>query len=159
MKGLEGVNVKFYDMIAVSGKYKLQYNQIVPNDAYIQDLLPKSMYEIIGTPEVLKTVQNFNVLFKDKDKSKNMLEYFVSKFRDEYAYKPSNITIVDDMRAIELLDSRKNPKLSPEQEKFLAEHWIAYSSFDASDYVWMYPSKQLQGCNLHSSNQQLNLQN
>lgn len=143
MKGLEGVNVKFYDMIAVSGKYKLQYNQIVPNDAYIQDLLPKSMYEIIGTPEVLKTVQNFNVLFKDKDKSKNMLEYFVSKFRNEYAYKPSNITIVDDMQAIELLDSRKNPKLSPEQEKFLAEHWIAYSSFDASDYVWMYPSKQL----------------
>ena len=143
MKGLEGSNVKFYEMMTVKGRYKLDYKLINSNDAYMKDLLPKNMFEIIGTPEILKTVQNFNVLYKDNDKSKNMLSYFVSKFRDEHAYKPSNITIVDDIKAIDLLDYRKNPNLNPQQEKFLEEHWIAYSSFGAPDHVGMYPRKKI----------------
>ena len=104
-------------------------------------MLPNNLYAVIGTPEILRTVQNFNILYKGKDKSKNMISYFVSKFRDEHAYKPSNITIVDDVKALEFLDSKKTFNLNDQQKRFLADHWIAYSSFDAPDFVWMYPEK------------------
>lgn len=141
MKGLEGVSVTFYEMKALKGKYRLSYEVIQSNNAYMKDILPKTMYEIIGKPEVLKTVQNFNVLYKDTDKSSNMLKYFVSKFREEYAYKPSNITIVDDVRVIDLLAPQNSSSWTKDEEKFVAEHWIAYSTFDAPEFVWMYPNK------------------
>lgn len=141
MKGLEGVGVTFYEMKALKCKYRLSYEVIQSNNAYMKDLLPKTMYEIIGKPEVLKTVQNFNVLYKDTDKSSNMLKYFVSKFREEYAYKPSNVTIVDDVRVIDLLNSQNSSSWTKDEEKFVAEHWIAYSTFDAPEFVWMYPNK------------------
>lgn len=141
IKGLEGVDVKFYEMLKLKGKYKLDFQLIAENTAYFKDLLPTDIYTIIGVPEILRTVQNFNVLYKGKDKSKNMISYFISKFRDEHAYKPSNITIVDDVKVVELLDSQKTPNLKEQQKKFLADHWIAYSSFDAPDFVWMYPER------------------
>lgn len=141
IKGLEGVDVKFYEMIKLKGQYKLDFQLIAENTAYLKDLLPVDIYTIIGTPEMLRTVQNFNILYKGEDKSKNMISYFISKFRDEHAYKPSNITIIDDVKVLDLLDSKKTPILNEQQKRFLADHWIAYSSFDAPDFVWMYPEK------------------
>lgn len=32
-------------------------------------------------------------------------------------------------------------QLTPEETIFISKHWIAYSSFDAPEYVWMYPEK------------------
>lgn len=141
IKGLDGVDVKFYEMLKLKGQYKLESQLIAGNSVYLKDLLPNNLYSIIGTPEILRTVQNFNILYKGKDKSKNMISYFVSKFRNEHAYKPSNITIVDDVKALEFLDSKKTFNLNDQQKRFLADHWIAYSSFDAPDFVWMYPEK------------------
>lgn len=141
IKGLEGVNVKFFEIVKLKGQYKLESQLIAENNVYLNDLLPTDLYSIIGTPEMLRTVQNFNVLYKGEDKSKNMISYFISKFRDEHACKPSNITIVDDIKALDLLDSKKNHNLNDQQRQFLANHWIAYSSFDVPDFVWMYPEK------------------
>jgi len=138
-KGLEGVNVDFYEMVTKEGEYGLEAKLIARNTIYVKDRLPKEIYEIIGEPEILPKVQNFNVLYKDSDKSHNALQYFVSKFRDEHAIKASNITIVDDIRAIELFDISR--ELTHEEKIFLSEHWIAYSPFEAPEDVYIYPDK------------------
>lgn len=137
IKGLDGINVDFYEIKSIEGEYKLITEKIQSNVIYIKDRLPRTIYEILSN-NILPAVQNLTVLYKDCDKSSNAIEYFISKFRAEHAVKSSNITVVDDKRVLPLLD---NISLNGEERKFLAQHWIAYSTFDAPDVVWMYPEK------------------
>ena len=108
------------------------------NDIYIKDRLPKTSYEILSN-KILPKVHNITVLYKDCDKTSNAIEYFISKIRQEYAIKESNITVVDDKRVVLLFDKRP---LTSSEDDFLAKHWIAYSTFDAPAFVWMYPEKK-----------------
>jgi hypothetical protein len=103
-----------------------------------EKMLPAEIYEIINK-ETNQRVQNFNVLYKDSNKSLEAIESFVYRFRDKHAIKASNITIVDDIRAIELIDAKRN--LTDEENQFLSKHWIAYSPFDAPELVLMYPNQ------------------
>lgn len=137
IKGLEGVKVDFYEIRSVEGEFKLVSEKIQSNDIYIKDRLPKTTYEILSS-EILPKVHNFTVLYKDCDKSSNAIEYFISKFRQEHAIKASNITVVDDKRVQDLLNKKD---LSPSERNFLSQRWLAYSTFNAPDVVWMYPER------------------
>lgn len=138
IKGLDGVKVDFYEINPIEGEYKLVAKKIQSNDIYIKDRLPKSIYEILSN-KILSKVQNFTVLYKDSDKSSNAIGYFISKFRQEHAVKASNVTIVDHTEVVNIINKKQLKNI---EKGFLAKHWVAYSTFDAPDVVWMYPEKQ-----------------
>ncbi|MDD4032903.1 MAG: DUF2971 domain-containing protein [Bacteroidales bacterium] len=138
IKNFDGDKVDFYEIIPEKNKYRLIALKISSNDIYRRDRLPERIYEILSSG-ILATVQNFTVLYKDLDKSSNAIEYFIYKFRQEHAIKASNITVIDDKMVEPLLD--KKP-LTIIEHNLLSEHWVAFSSFDAPDYIWMYPAKE-----------------
>lgn len=81
------------------------------------------------------------ILYTSPKKDTNTMHEFVSLFRRKLT-KPSNITIIDDIRASAILLNYKPKKYMSEKDKdILSIHWIAYSSFDVPDLVWMYPEK------------------
>lgn len=69
------------------------------------------------------------------------MQEFVDLFRRTLT-KPSNITIIDDIRANDVLHNYKPRKdMTREEISVLSNHWLAYSSFDTPNLVWMYPEK------------------
>lgn len=84
------------------------------------------------------TVENFHVLYKGIKKDKESLIIFSSKFREQYATKPSNINIYDSKACIDLIG--KYPLYGKEKTLF-ANHLIALSMFDTPDDIWLYPDK------------------
>ena len=122
IKGLSGVRVDFFEITPIKGDYKLCTSKIGSNDIYVKDRLPDNSYKILSD-NLLPKVQNFTVLYKEKDKSNSAIGYFISKFRQEHAIKASNITVIDDIRVEPLLDKEQ---LTPEETIFISKHWIAY---------------------------------
>jgi hypothetical protein len=128
INGLKGKNITFHQIERVGNTYKLIANKLVGNDY--------SNYVIIGTKHNLK-VENYHILYKGMNKDKNSITEFVGKFRSVH-HKPLNISIYDD-KCVETF--MYDYPIRGEKQKLLAEHWLAYSSFDAPDVVWMYPEK------------------
>ena len=81
------------------------------------------------------------ILYTSPNKDINTMQEFVNHFRRTLT-KPSNITIIDDIRANDVLQNYKPRKYMTQEEiSILSNHWLAYSSFDAPNLVWMYPEK------------------
>lgn len=52
IKGLEGVDVKFYEILKLKGQYKLDFLLIAENTAYLKDLLPTDRYNNRGSRDI-----------------------------------------------------------------------------------------------------------
>jgi hypothetical protein len=87
------------------------------------------------------TIDNYIIHYESPNKDKISIFEFVSKFRSELL-RPSNITIIDDIRAKEILQNYiPRNQMSDNDIEIQSKHWIAYSSFDAPQFVLMYPEK------------------
>ena len=134
---LENRDVKFYKMERKDKSYNLVPTLICENQRKIENKLSSDQYEILKI-EHNHTVENFHVLYKGIKKDKESLIIFSSKFREQYATKPSNINIYDSKACIDLIG--KNPLYGKEKTLF-ANHLIALSMFDTPDDIWLYPDK------------------
>jgi hypothetical protein len=146
IKGLDGEKVDFYEVFPEESKYKLTAKKISYNDIYIEDRIPEDSYEILSSdyrpnvlPNVPSNVRNYIVLYRSHDKSKNAIEYFVYKFRQEHPIEKLDITVIDDKTVMPLCDKKK---LTLNEQKLLAKHLVASSYFVLPDFVLMYPGKR-----------------
>lgn len=128
IKGFLGENVDLYQIERVGNTYRLQATK----------LMFKEDYEVINI-EQRKTVDNYMILYKSSNKDRNTIKEFVDKFRSNLS-KPSNLTIIDDLRVVGIIDKSRS-QMTLDEIKIMAKHWIAYSTFDAPSAVWMYPEK------------------
>lgn len=126
ISGIKNKTVKFYQMDKIDSTYKMRAILIEPKYKY---QIMKERHNAI--------VENYDILYLSKNRDQNSLLDFVIKFR-KGKRKPSNISIYDDNCILNLLG--KYPIIGEEQE-LLAEHWIAYSTFDAPNSIMMYPEK------------------
>lgn len=128
IKGFLGENVDLYQIERVGNTYRLQATK----------LMFKEDYEVINI-EQRKTVDNYMILYKSSNKDRNTIKEFIDKFRSNLS-KPSNLTIIDDLRVVGIIDKSRS-QMTLDEIKIMAKHWIAYSTFDAPSAVWMYPEK------------------
>lgn len=126
ISGLGENNIDYYQIETIPNCYKLKATK-VDNIADI---------EIIKA-ERKPTLDNFTLLYKSEAKDRQTIEALVKAIRSGLT-RPTNICIVDDLLSGELLD--KYPPTN-EERKYLSEHWIAMSTFDAPDYVMYYPER------------------
>lgn len=126
ISGLEHTNIEFYQIETIPNCYKLKATK----------LMGTADFEILNFERRL-VVDNYNILYKSSAKDKQSIESFVAEFR-KTLWRPTNITIVDEPIICALLDKQSK---SVKEQKLIAEHWIAYSSFDAPEFVWYYPEK------------------
>lgn len=123
-------NIDFYQVERVDDSYKLKATK----------LLFDYSHKIVSM-ESKPTIDNYIIHYESPNKDKISIFEFVSKFRSELL-RPSNITIIDDIRAKEILQNYiPRNQMSDNDIDIQSKHWIAYSSFDAPQCVWMYPEK------------------
>ena len=123
-------NIDYYQIERIENSYKLISTKISFD----------YQYELVDV-EKMPLVDNYMILYKSPNKDKNTMHEFVEKFRSRLT-RPSNLTIIDDIRAKRILkDYKPRSVMTQEDIIMLSKHWIAYSSFDAPKYVWMYPEK------------------
>ena len=91
-------------------------------------------FEVLATNH-FPSAENFYVLIKLTDISKEELQKFVDMFRKEYCTIQCNIELYDDALVKALVT--KYP-LSDEEYLKIADHCVAMSSFDVIE-IWMYP--------------------
>ena len=128
--GMTGKDVDFYQVERIENSYRLKSTK----------LLFDYSHEIVNV-EHRPTVDNYMILYKSPNKDKNTMQEFIEIFRTKLN-RPTNITVIDDIRAKSILMNYKPRSLmSNEEIDIQAKHWIAYSSFDAPECVWMYPEK------------------
>lgn len=80
--------------------------------------------------------ENYHVLYKRRDISKESIEAFVTAFRVLVCDDPCNIFVYDDKLVVPLLN--KYP-LEKEEYLLLADHLVGDSTFDTPGYVSWYP--------------------
>lgn len=128
--GMTGKDVDFYQVERIENSYRLKSTK----------LLFDYSHEIVNV-EHRPTVDNYMILYKSPNKDKNTMQEFIEIFRTKLN-RPTNITVIDDIRSKSILMNYKPRSLmSNEEIDIQAKHWIAYSSFDAPECVWMYPEK------------------
>lgn len=134
INGLDGIDVKFYQMERVPHSYKLTA-KLVDEKHRIdkKDLLDENLYQIMRY-ELRNTIENFDVLYKG-EKNKTSIEAFVKSFRKQHATKDSNISLFDDLDIKPLLT--KYP-LSGKENLFFNKHWVAAVNF-GEDSAFMWP--------------------
>ena len=127
---MAGRSIDFYQMERVEDSYRLKATKLTFDYSH----------EIVDFNR-RPTVDNYMVLYKSPNKDKNTMCEFVEQFRHRLT-RPTNITIIDDIRAKPVLLNYKPRKMMSKSEIDIQEkHWIAYSTFDAPESVWMYPEK------------------
>ena len=123
-------NIDFYQVERVDDSYKLKATK----------LLFDYSHKIVSL-ESKPTVDNYIIHYESPNKDKISISEFVSQFRSELR-RPSNITIIDDIRAKTILQNyTPRNQMSNNDIDIQSKHWIAYSSFDTPECVWMYPEK------------------
>ncbi|HIR36887.1 MAG TPA: DUF2971 domain-containing protein [Candidatus Limisoma gallistercoris] len=128
IKRLSKQNINFYQIERIENSYQLKATK----------LLFDYSYEVVNVKHG-PFVDNYMILYKSINKDKNTLIEFIELFRDTLKY-PANITVVDDMKAVPVLENYKPRKyMSAEEIEIQAKHWIAYSSFDIPKCVWFFP--------------------
>lgn len=137
IKGLANRDVKFYKMHRQPNSYKLMPALICKNERIIENRLLPSQYEILKIDHK-HAVENFHVLYKGAKIKKELLERFVSKFREEYATKQSNVNLYDSKDIVDLIEVYP---LQDAKRALMALHWIAMSTFEAPESILMYPDK------------------
>lgn len=126
MSGLDGIDINFYQIETIPNCYKLKATK-VENIANI---------EIIKAERKLM-VDNLTIRYNSAAKDRQTIELLIKEIRKGLS-RPTNICIVDDMESGVLLD--KYPPTEAER-KYLGEHWIAMSTFDAPEVVFYYPER------------------
>lgn len=126
MDGFNGIDISFFQIETIPNCYKLKATR-VDNIANI---------EIIKA-ERKPMLDNLTILYKSEAKDRQTIEALIKTIRNSLS-RPSNICIVDDMKSGILLD--KYPPTT-EERKYLSEHWIAMSTFDAPECVFYYPER------------------
>lgn len=130
IKQMHGRNINFYQIERNGNSYQLKATK----------LSFEYSYEIINV-EHLSTIDNYMVLYKSSNKDKNTLIDFIHYIRQDLK-RPTNITVIDDIKAMPILMNYKPRQLMTDEEiEIQAEHWIAYSTFDAPECVMIYPEK------------------
>lgn len=130
IKRMSGRGIDFYQVERIENLYQLKASK----------LLFDYSHEIVNF-EQMPTVDNYMILYKSPNKDENTLMEFIELFRKKLR-RPSNITVIDDIRAKPILVNYKPRKLMSDEEiEIMAKHWIAYSTFGAPDVVWTYPEK------------------
>ncbi len=127
---LKDRNICFYQMNRIGNSYKLSCSQLNISDIYNYQIIRQSSNHI---------VDNYNVLYCGINKDSVTMQNFVNEFRRGKS-KPINITIFDNIEVDKCIDKRSYETTEIEH-KLLSKHWIAYSSFDAPESVWMYPER------------------
>lgn len=120
INGLDGIDVKFYQMERVPYSYKLTAKLV--DEKYridIKDLLDENLYEIMRCKRD-NTIEHFDVLYKGK-KNEQSIKVFVQSFRKQRTTKESHINLFDDIKIKPLLT--KYP-LSASERKFYDLHWV-----------------------------------
>lgn len=126
MSGLDNLDIDFYQIETIPNCYKLKATRV----------------ENIVNIEIIKAerkpmVDNLTILYNSEAKDLQTIEALVKEIR-KGLFRPTNICIVDDLKCGILLD--KYPPTEAER-KYLGEHWIAMSTFDAPDVVFYYPER------------------
>lgn len=125
---LKGNKISFFQINRVGYLYKL----------IATELNFDIEYEIVSTRHNHR-VENYTILYRSSCKDKNSMDSFIRELRKKYT-KPTNFTIIDDIRVNEIIEKHKSV-ITDFEIDLLTEHWVAYSSFEAPDTVWMYPEK------------------
>lgn len=128
INGLKDDNIKFYQIERIENTYQLKATRLMFEYDYT-----------IVDEEHLALVDNYTILYKSTNKDKGSIIEFIQLFRKEKT-KKTNITIIDDERVMDIIDRSRNTWSSTERD-IITNHWIAFSSFEAPDSVWMYPEK------------------
>lgn len=100
--------------------------------------------------EKLKTVENYYLLIKTDDLSKENIEVVAKKIKGTVCSMPCNISIYDDPRAYEI-EQEKNKltnlekyqeaiALEQKNQQFLAEHIVGFLGFDGDIFLY-FPNK------------------
>ena len=130
IKKMSGRGIDFYQVERIENLYQLKATKLSFDYTH----------EIVNF-EQRPTVDNYMILYKSPNKDENTLMEFIEMFR-KHLKRPSNITVIDDIRAKSILLNYKPRKLMLDEEiEIMAKHWIAYSTFDAPAVVWVYPEK------------------
>lgn len=123
-------NIKFYQINREGNNYHLSCSELNDSDIYNYKIIRHSC-----TP----VVENYNILYLGVNRDRITMQNLVNEFR-RGKQKPANITIYDDIRIDKCID-KGSSNTTEEEKQLLAEHWIAYASFDAPETIWMYPEK------------------
>lgn len=128
--GLKGSNVEFYQIIRIGKLYKLQCVKLDFNYEY----------EVVRENHN-NVVENYTILYKSNNKDENSILRFIKQLRQKY-HRIANFIIIDDLRADKILnDYKPRNEMTVEEIRIMSEHWVALSTFDAPDIVFMYPEK------------------
>lgn len=131
IKTFAGKRIDLYQVERIDNLYKLKASKL---------MFDYSSYEIVSLKETPR-IDNYMILYKGSNKDKHSLREFVLQFRKRLK-RPSNITIIDDIRVRDnLLIYKSHEQMTPKERELQSRHWIAYSSFDAPEYVMIYPDK------------------
>lgn len=123
-------NIDFYQIERIDNNYLLKATK----------LLATPSYEVVNKKSEYR-VDNYIILYKSSNKDKHSIRDFVKQFRKKLS-RPSNLTIIDDIRAKDILLNYRPRQLMPTEDiEIQTKHWIAYSSFDAPELIWMYPER------------------
>lgn len=110
---------------------------IIKNSSQIPNVdLSKLKYEIISTTEN-KISKNYNIYLNTQNLSKDEISSFVKQFRDGNCFN-CTISIFDTKSIKDLIDVYP---LSKNQYLKFADHFVAWSTFDAPKMVSFYPFK------------------
>lgn len=126
MSGLKDLDIDFYQITTIPNSYKLKAIKV----------------DDIANIEIIKAerksmLDNLTILYKSEAKDRQTIELLIETIRKTLS-RPTNICIVDDIKSGILLE--KYPP-TPEERKYLAEHWVAMSTFDAPQYMMYYPER------------------
>ncbi|MCL1666963.1 hypothetical protein M2T82_02690 [Elizabethkingia ursingii] len=102
------------------------------------EYLMTNKFEVVSNETRLNNLKNISVLLKSSKKSKKDIEDIIKEIRIYYIPYRININIFDDINALKKADIYP---LEGNDKKFVAKHFIAMSSFDAPEVIWMYPNK------------------
>lgn len=128
INGLKSDDIAFYQIERIENTYQLKATRLMFEYDYV-----------IVDEEHLAKVDNFTILYKSDNKDRGSIYEFIQLFRQGKT-KKTNITIIDDERVIKIIDRSRNT-WSSEERDIITNHWIAFSSFESPDSVWMYPEK------------------
>lgn len=122
-------NVKLFQISRVGKTYALSANLLGRDDVKKCEIILEKHYP---------TVENYYLYYYAESKDENSLTHLIRTFRADHENRPMNICVYDDKCVISFLG--KYP-LTEQEKEIDSKHWIAMSTFDAPELIWMYPGR------------------
>ena len=114
----------------------LQKKDIEFGEKTIEAIQPLTENEYSLEKVTSTALKNFYILAKVELSTKEQASLFVKRLRALDKFKAGNIYVFDEIEALKLFD--KKP-LVDKDYIYVAEHFIAMSTFDAKDDIWWFP--------------------